>query len=80
MTWVSRRDAMFSPRSTSLIRTERVSGVNVALTPVTGGPIGANPVMGRNFEGWWADPYGTGIASYLSVKGIQDAGVVATAK
>ena len=30
--------------------------------------------------GWYADPYATGEASYLSVKGLQDAGVQATSK
>jgi beta-glucosidase len=30
--------------------------------------------------GWYADPYATGEASYLSVKGIQDAGVQACSK
>lgn len=57
-----------------------LAGVNVALTPVTGGPMGRAPAAGRNWEGWYADPYATGIAGYLSVKGIQDAGVIATAK
>jgi beta-glucosidase len=56
------------------------SGVNVALTPVTGGPLGANPSGGRNWEGWYADPYATGVASYLSVVGMQEAGVIATSK
>ncbi|KAK7458788.1 hypothetical protein VKT23_009793 [Stygiomarasmius scandens] len=55
-------------------------GVHIALAPVTGGPLGRAPRMGRNWEGWFADPYATGIASYLSVKGLQDSGVAATAK
>jgi beta-glucosidase len=42
--------------------------------------MGRAPANGRNWEGWYADPYATGIAGYLSVKGIQDAGVIATAK
>lgn len=63
-----------------LIRSCSTAGVNVALTPVTGGPMGRAPAAGRNWEGWFADPYATGIAGYLSVKGIQDAGVIATAK
>lgn len=36
--------------------------------------------MGRNFEGFFADAYATGIASYESVKGLQDAGTIATSK
>ncbi|KAK7457801.1 hypothetical protein VKT23_010141 [Stygiomarasmius scandens] len=55
-------------------------GVHIALAPVTGGPLGRAPRMSRNWEGWYADPYATGVASYLSVKGLQDAGVAATAK
>ncbi|KAF5350817.1 hypothetical protein D9758_010381 [Tetrapyrgos nigripes] len=55
-------------------------GVHIALAPVTGGPLGRAPRMSRNWEGWYADPYATGIASYLSVKGLQDAGVAATSK
>ncbi|KAF5350410.1 hypothetical protein D9758_012464 [Tetrapyrgos nigripes] len=55
-------------------------GVHIALAPVTGGPLGRAPRMGRNWEGWYADAYATGVASYLSVKGLQDSGVAATAK
>ncbi|THU93532.1 glycoside hydrolase [Dendrothele bispora CBS 962.96] len=55
-------------------------GVHIALAPVTGGPLGRAPLGGRNWEGWSPDPYATGVASYLSVLGIQDAGVMATAK
>ncbi|KAJ9107455.1 hypothetical protein QFC21_000908 [Naganishia friedmannii] len=55
-------------------------GVHIALAPVTGGPLGRAPAGGRNWEGWYADPYATGEASYLSVKGLQDAGVQATSK
>ncbi|KIY47524.1 beta-D-xylosidase/beta-D-glucosidase [Fistulina hepatica ATCC 64428] len=51
-------------------------GVNIALAPVTGGPLGP----GRNWEGWFADAYATGVASYASIQGLQDAGVMATAK
>ncbi|KIY46801.1 glycoside hydrolase [Fistulina hepatica ATCC 64428] len=56
------------------------SGVHIALAPVTGGPLGRSPLDGRNWEGWFVDPYATGIASYLSVKGVQDSGVAAVAK
>lgn len=46
----------------------------------SGGPLGRSPLGGRNWEGWAPDLYLNGVASYLGVKGIQDAGVVATAK
>lgn len=34
----------------------------------------------RNFEGFFDDPYGTGEAAYQTVRGMQDSGVLATAK
>lgn len=58
----------------------RDKGVNVALAPVTGGPLGRTAYDGRNWEGYGADPYLHGMASYWGVKGIQDNGVIATAK
>ncbi|KEP45069.1 glycoside hydrolase family 3 protein [Rhizoctonia solani 123E] len=58
----------------------RGKGVHVALAPVTGGPLGRSPLGGRNWEGFSSDPYLSSIGSYLSVKGFQDKGVVATSK
>ncbi|KAH9931535.1 glycoside hydrolase [Fomitopsis serialis] len=55
-------------------------GVNIALSPVTGGPLGRSPRGGRNFEGFFDDAYGTGEAAYATIKGMQDAGVLTTAK
>ncbi|CAE6464700.1 hypothetical protein ACGC1H_006033 [Rhizoctonia solani] len=55
-------------------------GIHVMLGPVTGGPLGRSPLGGRNWEGFSADPYLSSIGSYLSVKGTQDQGVVATSK
>jgi len=55
-------------------------GIHTALAPVTGGPLGRAPREGRNWEGAYADPYATGVHAYLSVKGLQDSGVAATAK
>ncbi|KIY49155.1 hypothetical protein FISHEDRAFT_17912, partial [Fistulina hepatica ATCC 64428] len=55
-------------------------GINIANAPVAGGPMGRSPLGGRNWEGWFPDPYATGMASYLTVKGIQDSGVAAVAK
>ena len=34
----------------------------------------------RNFEGFFDDPYGTGEAAYQTVRGMQDSGVLSTAK
>ncbi len=54
-------------------------GVNVLLGPVAG-PLGRMPAAGRNWEGFSPDPVLTGIAMSESIKGIQDAGVIACAK
>lgn len=54
-------------------------GVNVMLGPVAG-PIGRAPEGGRNWEGFSPDPVLTGIGMAETVKGVQDAGVVACAK
>ncbi|KAI0437260.1 glycoside hydrolase family 3 protein [Xylaria telfairii] len=54
-------------------------GVNVVLGPVAG-PLGRAPEGGRNWEGFSPDPYLTGVGMSETVKGIQDAGVVACAK
>ncbi|KAK2063747.1 family 3 glycosyl hydrolase [Colletotrichum caudatum] len=48
----------------------RAKGVDVVLAPVAG-PIGRAPAGGRNWEGFSADPYLTGVAMAESVKGIQ---------
>ncbi|KAK4701686.1 beta-glucosidase, partial [Phenoliferia sp. Uapishka_3] len=55
-------------------------GAHVALGPVTGGPIGRSPLAGRNWEGGSPDNYLNGVLSYIGVKGLQDAGVQASAK
>lgn len=54
-------------------------GVTVQLGPVAG-PIGRSPEGGRNWEGFSPDPVLTGIAMAQTIQGIQDAGVIATAK
>jgi len=57
----------------------RGKGVDVQLGPVVG-PIGRNPKGGRNWEGFSPDPYLSGIAVADTVRGIQDAGVIACTK
>lgn len=54
-------------------------GVNVQLGPV-GGPLGKIPNAGRNWEGFSADPYLSGIAMQETITGMQDAGIQACAK
>ncbi|KAL8714078.1 MAG: hypothetical protein Q9220_001806 [cf. Caloplaca sp. 1 TL-2023] len=57
----------------------RGKGVDVQLGPVAG-PLGRSPEGGRNWEGFSPDPVLTGIMMAETVKGIQDAGVIACAK
>jgi len=57
----------------------RDKGVDVQLGPVAG-PIGRSPEGGRNWEGFTSDPVLSGIANAETVKGIQDAGVMACTK
>ncbi|TLD36524.1 glycoside hydrolase family protein [Venturia nashicola] len=57
----------------------RAKGVDVQLGPVVG-PIGRSPAGGRNWEGFSPDPVLSGIAVAKTVKGIQDAGVIACTK
>ena len=54
-------------------------GVDIQLGPVAG-PLGRVPEGGRNWEGFSPDNYLTGIMFAQSVRGIQDAGVMASAK
>ncbi|PGH31768.1 beta-glucosidase [[Emmonsia] crescens] len=57
----------------------RGKGVNVHLGPSVG-PLGRKPRGGRNWEGFGMDPSLQGIASALTIKGVQSRGVIATVK
>ncbi|CAN8105190.1 unnamed protein product [Discula destructiva] len=57
----------------------RIKGANIALGPVAG-PLGRTALGGRNWEGFAVDPYLSGILSAETIKGIQDAGVIANLK
>lgn len=57
----------------------RLKGVNVLLGPAMG-PLGRMPAGGRTWEGFGSDPVLQGIAAAQTIKGIQDEGVMATAK
>ncbi|KAH8814936.1 putative beta-glucosidase A [Xylogone sp. PMI_703] len=54
-------------------------GIDAQLGPVAG-PLGRVPEGGRNWEGFSVDPVLTGVAMAETIKGIQDSGVIATAK
>jgi beta-glucosidase len=57
----------------------RDKGVDVQLGPVAG-PLGKYPDGGRGWEGFAPDPVLTGVMMAETIKGIQDAGVIACAK
>jgi beta-glucosidase len=57
----------------------RGKGVNIQLGP-TIGPLGRKPRGGRNWEGFGADPVLQAFGGSLSVKGMQENGVIATIK
>ncbi|KAH0528842.1 hypothetical protein TsFJ059_003654 [Trichoderma semiorbis] len=54
-------------------------GVHVALGPLVG-PLGRVATGGRNWEGASNDPYLTGVLAAETIRGIQDAGVMASLK
>ncbi|KAF4551899.1 Glycosyl hydrolase family 3 C-terminal domain-containing protein 9 [Elsinoe fawcettii] len=71
--------ALMNARGAALGVEAKGVGVHVQLGPVAG-PLGKIPQAGRNWEGFAADPYLTGIAMAETIKGMQGAGVQACAK
>lgn len=72
------RDLMYQ-RGRAMGQENKDKGVTALLGPVAG-PLGRAPAGGRNWEGFAPDPVLTGIGMAETIKGIQDAGVIATAK
>ncbi|KAI1765702.1 glycoside hydrolase family 3 protein [Hypoxylon sp. FL1150] len=72
------RDLIYR-RGKAMGEENKIKGVDVLLGPVAG-PIGRVAEGGRNWEGFSPDPYLTGVAIAETIKGIQDAGVIACAK
>ncbi|KAL5356253.1 putative beta-glucosidase G [Aspergillus floccosus] len=72
------RDILYE-RAFAMGQEFRAKGAHIALSPVAG-PLGRSAYGGRNWEGFAADPYLTGVAMELSVQGYHDAGVQATPK
>ncbi|CEJ54310.1 Putative Beta-1,4-glucosidase [Penicillium brasilianum] len=66
-------------RGVAMGEEHRDKGVDVQLGPVAG-PLGKYPDGGRNWEGFAPDPVLTGVMMAETIKGIQDAGVIACAK
>ncbi|OLN86969.1 putative beta-glucosidase F [Colletotrichum chlorophyti] len=57
----------------------RGKGANIYLGPSVG-PLGRKPKGGRNWEGFGSDPVLQGKAGALTIKGVQEQGVIATIK
>ena len=66
-------------RGKALGKEHRRKGVNILLGPSMG-PMGRMPAGGRNWEGFGPDPVLSGIAAAETIRGIQEEGVMATAK
>ena len=66
-------------RGAALGEEARLKGVNIQLGPVMG-PMGRQPAGGRNWEGFGTDPVLQAAAAGATIRGIQDQGVMATAK
>lgn len=71
--------ALIYARGLAMGQEHRGKGSTVQLGPVCG-PLGRAPEGGRNWEGFAPDPVLSGIAVAESIKGIQDAGVIACVK
>ncbi|PSR80896.1 glycosyl hydrolase family 3 N terminal domain-domain-containing protein [Coniella lustricola] len=72
------RDLLYQ-RGVAMGQEHKGKGVDIQLGPVAG-PLGRSPEAGRNWEGFSVDPVLTGVGMAETIKGIQSAGVVATAK
>ncbi|CAF3429152.1 unnamed protein product [Rotaria sp. Silwood1] len=69
---------LFYKRAVAIGEEFRSKGVHFALGPMMN--IDRNARHGRNWEGFGADPYLSGENAFYYVQGLQDQGVVATAK
>lgn len=72
------KDLMYA-RGVAMGKEFRGKGANIYLGPSVG-PIGRKPRGGRNWEGFGADPVLQGKAAALTIKGVQEQGVIATIK
>ncbi|KAF3767937.1 family 3 glycoside hydrolase [Cryphonectria parasitica EP155] len=72
------RDIMYE-RGHAMGEEFRGKGAHIYLGPVAG-PLGRSGYAGRNWEGFAADPYLTGVAMEETITGMQDTGVQSCAK
>ncbi|KAJ6529518.1 glycoside hydrolase superfamily [Mycena vulgaris] len=70
--------ALIEARGKAMGAEFRGKGVNVALGPMTN--MGRQAAAGRNWEGFGADPFLSGVATAATINGIQSNGVIATVK
>lgn len=75
-TW--NKDLMYA-RGVAIGQEFKGKGVNVYLGP-TVGPLGRKPRGGRNWEGFGADPVLQAVGGALTIKAVQEQGVMATIK
>ena len=66
-------------RGAAMAAEHKGKGITMQLGPVAG-PLGRIPEGGRNWEGFAADPVLTGVAMFETIQGMQDNGIVASAK
>ncbi|KAK1754518.1 glycoside hydrolase superfamily [Echria macrotheca] len=66
-------------RGVALGKEFKGKGANVYLGP-TVGPMGRKPLGGRNWEGFGSDPVLQAVAGAMTIKGVQEQGVIATIK
>ncbi|KAK1995839.1 glycosyl hydrolase family 3 N terminal domain-containing protein [Colletotrichum falcatum] len=72
------KDLMYA-RAVAMGKEFRGKGANVYLGPSVG-PIGRKPKGGRNWEGFGSDPVLQGVAGAMTIRGVQEQGVIATIK
>ncbi|KAK7751761.1 hypothetical protein SLS62_006246 [Diatrype stigma] len=72
------KDLIFQ-RGVALAEEFKAKGVHVMLGPVSG-PLGRNPLGGRNWEGFSPDPYLAGQAMKATIHGAQSIGVQTSSK
>lgn len=70
---------LIAQRGTAMAREFKNKGVHVVLGPAVG-PLGRNALGGRIWEGFGSDPYLQGVAARLTVRSIQNEGLIATVK
>ncbi|KAK7055677.1 Fn3-like domain-containing protein [Favolaschia claudopus] len=69
---------LIKARGIAMAQEHRGKGVNVALGPMTN--MGRVAAAGRNWEGFGADPFLSGVATAATIEGMQSVGVMATVK